>query len=158
MKVFVNGTWLGITDKPQELYEYLKDKKVRGHINIYTSVIFNYRRMEIRVCNDAGRLLRPLLRVKDNLPILKKSDLDNLRKGSLSWNDLLTDSKLDNAIIEYIDAAEQSCSMIAMEPKHLINDSTIRYAYTHCEIHPSTIFGILASCIPFPEIQSPRNT
>ena len=31
--------------------------------------------------------------------------------------------------------------------------------YTHCEIHPSTIFGILASCIPFPEHnQAPRNT
>ena len=30
---------------------------------------------------------------------------------------------------------------------------------THCEIHPNTIFGILASCIPFPEHnQSPRNT
>ena len=27
------------------------------------------------------------------------------------------------------------------------------------EIHPSTIFGVLASCIPFPEHnQSPRNT
>ena len=35
----------------------------------------------------------------------------------------------------------------------------IIYKYTHCEIHPSTIFGILASCIPFPEHnQSPRNT
>ena len=22
--------------------------------------------------------------------------------------------------------------------------------YTHCEIHPSTIFGVLASCVPFP--------
>ena len=33
------------------------------------------------------------------------------------------------------------------------------YKYTHCEIHPSTIFGILGSCIPFPEHnQSPRNT
>ena len=31
--------------------------------------------------------------------------------------------------------------------------------YYNCEIHPSTIFGILASCIPFPEHnQSPRNT
>ena len=33
------------------------------------------------------------------------------------------------------------------------------YNYTHCEIHPSTMFGVLASCIPFPEHnQSPRNT
>ncbi len=31
--------------------------------------------------------------------------------------------------------------------------------YTHCEIHPSTIFGVLASCIPFPDHnQAPRNT
>ena len=37
--------------------------------------------------------------------------------------------------------------------------TNIFYKYTHCEIHPSTIFGILASCIPFPEHnQSPRNT
>ena len=35
----------------------------------------------------------------------------------------------------------------------------LRNIYTHCEIHPSTIFGVLASCIPFPEHnQSPRNT
>ena len=31
--------------------------------------------------------------------------------------------------------------------------------YTHCEIDPSTIFGVIASCIPFPDLnQSPRNT
>ena len=81
-----------------------------------------------------------------------------LRSGELKWDDLITDGKLDEAIIEYIDAAEQSCSMIAMEPKHLPRP-TIRYAYTHCEIHPSAIFGVLASCIPFPDNnQSPRNT
>ena len=31
--------------------------------------------------------------------------------------------------------------------------------YTHCEIHPCLILGVLASCIPFPDHnQSPRNT
>ena len=51
--------------------------------------------------------------------------------------------------------------MIAMEPELLksSDDSKYIYHYTHCEIHPSTIFGVLASCIPFPENnQSPRNT
>ena len=50
--------------------------------------------------------------------------------------------------------------MIAMEPEQLkCKNSEYKFNYTHCEIHPSTIFGILASCIPFPENnQSPRNT
>ena len=50
--------------------------------------------------------------------------------------------------------------MIATTPKDLIRDNADQIIkHTHCEIHPSTIFGILASCIPFPEHnQSPRNT
>ena len=68
--------------------------------------------------------------------------------------------KLGDAIIEYIDPAEQNLSMIAMKPSELGQEGASKiYKYTHCEIHPSTIFGILASCIPFPEHnQSPRNT
>ena len=43
--------------------------------------------------------------------------------------------------------------------KIFTNEDKKHYRYTHREIHPSTIFGILASCIPFPEHnQSPRNT
>ena len=39
------------------------------------------------------------------------------------------------------------------------NNVEFIYKFTHCEIHPSTIFGTLASCIPFPEFnQSPRVT
>jgi hypothetical protein len=56
--------------------------------------------------------------------------------------------------------------MIAMKPVDLLNNNNSSganhnniYHYSHCEIHPSTIFGILASCIPFPDSnQSPRNT
>jgi DNA-directed RNA polymerase II subunit RPB2 len=159
VKVFVNGTWLGVTEKPQELYEYLKDKKARSQVSVYTSIVFNYRKMEIRLCNDAGRLLRPLLRVRDNLPLIKREHLIALRKNQLHWDDLLSDSKLDESVIEYVDALEQSCSMIAMEPKHLVEEQSNHYKYTHCEIHPSALFGILASCIPFPDNnQSPRNT
>jgi methylmalonyl-CoA mutase cobalamin-binding domain/chain len=49
--------------------------------------------------------------------------------------------------------------MIATKPKDLINPENNLKKFTHCEIHPSTMFGVLASCIPFPEHnQSPRNT
>ena len=160
VKVFINGAWLGITEEPHELFLSLKEKKYKGIINIYTSIVFNYNLKEIRVCNDGGRVTRPLLRVKDKNILITRDILSRLKEGGLLWDNLLTSGILDNSVIEYVDPEEQAWSMIATFPKDIISDKGINVVkYTHCEIHPSTIFGILASCIPFPEHnQSPRNT
>jgi DNA-directed RNA polymerase II subunit RPB2 len=160
IKVFINGAWIGVSDDPNTLYLDMKDKKYKGIINIYTSVIFNYKRGEIRICNDGGRLTRPVLRVRDNKALITQEIIERVRKNELSWNDLLTNCHLEESVIEYIDAEEQGCSNIAMKT----NDAYLKIAdcnstYTHCEIHPSTIFGVLASCTPYPEHnQAPRNT
>ena len=162
VKVFVNGAWIGVAIDPVNLYNMLKDKKYKGIINIYTSVIFDYKMNEIRVCNDSGRVTRPILRVKDNNVLITREIAKDIRSGNLNWDDLLTNCKLEESIIEYIDPEEQAWSMIAMKPADLTASKTQIdeiYKYTHSEIHPSTIFGVLASCIPFPEHnQSPRNT
>lgn len=167
VKVFINGAWVGVTDKPMELYEDIKEKKYKGIINIYTSIIFDFKLLEIRVCNDGGRLTRPLLRVRDNRILITQDIIDRLQNKELDWNDLLSGCVLPESVIEYIDPEEQNHSMIAMKPKpkheHRWNVDSMsmgyRHTYTHCEIHPSTIFGVLASCIPYPENnQSPRNT
>jgi DNA-directed RNA polymerase beta subunit len=160
-KVFINGAWIGISENPVELYQMLKEKKYMGIINVYTSIVFDYKFNEIRVCNDAGRLTRPLLRVRDNNILIKKRIIDDIKLGKVGWNDLITNCNIGESIIEYIDPEEQSWSMIAMKPTDLIEtgDEKEMFKHTHCEIHPSTIFGVLASCIPFPEHnQSPRNT
>jgi len=158
-KVFINGAWVGISDEPQELYLMLKDKKYKGIINIYTSIIFDYKMKEIRVCNDSGRLTRPLLRVKNNNILITKSLISKINDSELNWDNLLTSSKIEDSVIEYVDPDEQNWSMIATNPKDLFEINEKMYNYTHCEIHPSTMFGVLASCIPFPEHnQSPRNT
>ena len=161
VKVFVNGAWVGVTDHPLELYQDMKDKKYKGIINIYTSIVFDYKLAEIRICNDGGRLTRPVLKVRDNRVLVTKGIIDRLASKELSWNDLLTSCRLDESVIEYIDPDEQNYAMIAMKSKDGIKaeESSSIYKYTHCEIHPSTIFGVLASCIPFPEHnQAPRNT
>ena len=159
VKVFINGAWVGITFNPEELYNMLKDKKHKGIINIYTSIVFDYKLKEIRVCNDSGRLTRPLLRVKNKNILINNNMITKLNSGEYNWDNLLTTSKIDEAVLEYIDPEEQSWSMIATVPKDLINPNNKLNKYTHCEIHPSTMFGVLASCIPFPEHnQSPRNT
>ena len=194
VRVFINGAWVGVTEQPEELYREIKQKKYSGIINIYTSVIFDCYNMEIRVCNDGGRLTRPVLKVRDQQALITKEMIQQLANHELSWNDLLVSCRIPESVIEYIDPEEQNFAMIAMRTKNkyiLSNDSNkedpdayvrrtaalgddagnvveastlteapkLSYKYTHCEIHPSTIFGVLASCIPFPDHnQSPRNT
>ena len=160
VKVFINGTWLGNAKDPIKLYTSLKDKKYKGIINIYVSIIFDTKKKEIKICNDAGRLTRPVLKVKNNELLFNQECYQGLVNKQILWDDLLLDCKLPESVIEYIDSAEQNLSMIAMTNKDITEQNTkYIYNYTHCEIHPSTIFGILASCIPFPEHnQSPRNT
>ena len=159
VKVFINGCWVGNTEMPMELYNDMKEKKYRGIINIYTSIIFNYKNMEIYICNDAGRMTRPLLRVKDGKALITREIIKQLENNELSWNDMLSNCKLAESVIEYIDPCEQNYAMIALKSKGSYVLDNMRVNYTHCEIHPSTIFGVLASCIPFPEHnQAPRNT
>jgi DNA-directed RNA polymerase II subunit RPB2 len=159
VKVFINGSWVGFTDNPQELYILLKEKKYKGIINIYTSIVFDYKMGEIRICNDSGRLTRPLLRIKNNNLLINNKLISRLNNSQLNWEDLLTNTNIPESVIEYIDPEEQSWSLIATKPREIIVKGEEIYKFTHCEIHPSTIFGVLASCIPFPEHnQSPRNT
>jgi len=159
VKVFINGCWVGVCENASELYNEMKNKKYKGIINIYTSIIFDYKLMEIRICNDGGRLTRPVLRVRDNKALLSHEIIDKLKNKEIGWNDLLTSCKINESVIEYIDPEEQNHSLIAMKAKNSYLQDNMKINYTHCEIHPSTIFGVLASCIPFPEHnQAPRNT
>ena len=143
-KVFINGAWIGNTCRAQELYEDLKLKKYASLMNIYTSIVFDYAANEIVVCNDAGRIVRPLFKLRGGKPVDFILD---------EWDDLVVDTRGRESVIEYVDAAEQNHARIAMTLAEATG------ADTHAELHPSTIFGVTASCIPFPEHnQSPRNT
>ena len=159
VKVFINGSWVGCALDPVSLYNDMKEKKYRGIINIYTAIVFDYKQMEIRICNDGGRLTRPVLRVRDNKALITSEIIAKLRNQELQWNDLLTNCHLEESVIEYIDAEEQDYSSIAMKTQNQYLQHAQHVRYTHCEIHPSTIFGVLASCIPYPDHnQAPRNT
>jgi len=159
VKVLINGNWIGISSEPYELYLNLLNKKYAGIINIYTSIVFDYTNKEIRVCNEAGRPTRPLLKVKNNKLVITPDIVNKIKDKKIKWQDLLVNHAVDDSILEYIDPEEQNFAMIAMNRHKLTKMDKYNYIYTHCEIHPSTIFGILASCIPFPEHnQSPRNT
>ena len=154
-KIFVNGRWTGICHNSRELYLNLKEKKYAGMLNIYTSIVYNYIDNEIIISNECGRLVRPVYRIKDGKLLITNEIVDKVKSKELKWEDLIIGLKLDESVIEYIDADEQGHSYIATN----LNKLKQSKRYTHCELHPSTILGVLASCIPFPHHnQSPRNT
>ena len=151
VSVLVNGNLLGNTPpkKAWEIYQFLKKQKYAGIFCIYTSIVFDIAKKEIRLSNDAGRLCRPLLRVVNGKLVLQSEHVRKLETGEWNWIDLF----FPEAILEYIDAEEQSFSYIATSPAELTN------RHTHCEIHCESIFGVLAACVPYPDHnQAPRNT
>ena len=48
VQVHINGRWVAISLKPKELYDSLKKYKYQGIINIYTGIIFDYQKKQIR--------------------------------------------------------------------------------------------------------------
>ena len=158
VKMICNGEWIGTTDSPDRVYGELKSWKARGIITAYTSITFDPGTKELCINNEGGRFMRPLFTVTDNKVMydMMQEEIAVANPGTNLWDACLrTVGANGRCPIEYIDVGEQNDAMIRMNRK----EGKPEIQYTHMEIHPSTIFGVLASCIPFPDHnQSPRNT
>ena len=171
--VFVNGDFIGVHSNPVELVTTLKTARRSGNINIYTGVHWNKELNVIRVYTDAGRIMRPLLIVdEDNKLRCTDEHIKELVKYNYDYRylvcpKLFTDRKVNcltnknniEGVIEYIDTIETTNLLISMFPRDLQNqDAPYVNTYSHCEIHPGVILGVIASVIPFSDHnQSPRN-
>lgn len=176
VKVFINGDWQGIHKEPSKLLEQLKNLRRNGIINIYTSFSWYIELNELLIQSDGGRITRPMYIIEDNKYLITDKMADMMKEDKLKWDNLLhsqltTDNltdcsekvvkKADSAVIEYVDQQEADTSMFAMTKGDIISNkkgNSSYYKFTHCEIHPSMMLGVLASNIPFPDHnQSPRN-
>ncbi len=145
--VFLNGRLVGIHNAPQVLVKTLKQKRRAGEINHQTNIAYYEDTHEVQVNCDAGRVRRPVIITEKDKSRLTDEHLRMVIDGEWGFQDLLR-----NGIVEFIDAEEEENALIAMYPSEMIDNST------HLEIVPSTILGISAALIPFPERnQSPRN-
>lgn len=175
-KVFVNGTWYGVHSTPNLIVRYLRSVRRMGIIHPHTSISWRIDQNIVEIWTDAGRFLQPLYIVDQNkfrmnnqiINRIKNKELDfeNLINGSLSSKINMEEGiksekiKMNEGVIEYIDVLEKDNCLIAMTVDDLLTKDTNGYIrnYTHCEIHPSLILGVLASIIPFSDHnQSPRN-
>jgi len=150
-KLFINGRWIGIHNNGKEFYNTLRNYKIRNILPYDVSIYINEKQQEVKIQCDSGRTTRPLLVVENNKDKISLLEPSKLYKNEYYWDDFIK-----MGIIEYLDPHEEENFMICCQNKELDNNI---YEYTHCEIHPSLIFGICGSLVPFPDHnQAPRNT
>lgn len=176
-KVFLNGAWVGIHHKADNLVDTLRDLRRRNDINFEVSIVLDHMSKELRIYTDAGRICRPLFLVehgdkeaesgwrqprlkirKGHVKALAKSMLGHHADDNFEGEPVTFKTLVSLGLVEYVDCEEEETIMIAM----LMSDLKRRQhsaVYTHCEIHPAMILGVCGSIIPFPDHnQSPRNT
>ncbi len=152
-RVFVDGKLLGYFKDGNKLAEILRElRRTSSGIHPHVGVSFHATEQEgstkrIYINCNAGRVLRPLIIVKNGKSLLTKDLLDKISKKLISWSDLIR-----MGVIELVDANEEENCFIAIDEKNIKKS-------THLEIFHSAILGAGASIIPYPEHnQSPRNT
>ena len=162
--IMVNGDLVGYHTEPGTLYNTLKHLKRYGSIPVMTSIVWDVKRNIIMVSTEAGRMCRPLHIVdSNNIRLTKYSDeFKNSLKNKQFQTfiaPIIDDST--EGFIEYMDVDEIDKAMVAMFPRDLkrsIKGTTLPPNFTHCEIYPALINGVLAANIPFMDHnQAPRN-
>jgi DNA-directed RNA polymerase II subunit RPB2 len=197
-KIFVNGNWIGIIDKPIStsekdfgLVEMLKLFRRNGVIPAFTSISFDYEHNEVYIFTDSGRLTRPIYYIDDGKESFNRKDIIELiNKGSITWQQIVSGFKEKSdinfsikqnkiydiislypdigetqeqiysvlqkykSVVDYVDTAEEESALIAMYHEDIKKGRL----YTHIEIDPSLILGVMGNQIIYPENNPlPRN-
>ena len=175
------------TNSPLETVHMLKRWRRNGLVPLYMSVMFHFSENIIYIYTDGGRLTRPCLYRKHSGEIsyysVRKRLTDN-SSNPVSWREMVNGFDIasnqninydeckkissslssaemvkNEAILEYLDVSEEENAQIANNMQNFMS-SQDSYAiqYTHMEIHPSLLLGVMGNCIIFPEHnQLPRN-
>ena len=181
IRIHFNNNWFGCLDStnkqnggPDQLVRFIRTLRRCGLINSMVSVSWNVIDASINILCDAGRVCRPLLhrlplnplKSQKHRPswdelcgINSKYDLQSIINDDLE-NTMLSMMSTSKGCIEYIDVEESNTCLIAMDQKEFASGGSGSSGgrFTHCELHPSTMFSAYTSTIPLPHHnQAPRN-
>jgi DNA-directed RNA polymerase subunit B len=137
-EVFLNGKFTGDVDDGKAFVQNIKTARRAGQLPNSLNVLYYEPLNQVFIEAGRGRTRRPMIIVKDGIPLLTEKHLKQLQKGELGWNDLL-----QQGIIEYLDAAEEENALIAFSEKELTPE------HTHLEITPLAMMGIVSTLVPF---------
>jgi len=159
--IFLNGLLLGAHTRPRYLVKMLRTMRRQGQAGEFVSLYLHAGQKSVHIATDGGRVCRPMIIIdeKTAIPRLKQCHIEGLVAGTITIRDLLR-----QGVVEYVDVNEENNCLIAVTERELElvrkeGVGTRKMAYTHLEIDPLTLLGVVAGLIPNPHHnQSPRNT
>lgn len=137
-EVFLNGRFAGEVDNGKEFVQQVRAARRSGVLPGTLNVVFDEQTGQVFVETGRGRARRPLIVVKDGIPLLTEKHIKMLQKGEMGWNDLV-----QQGIVEYLDAAEEENALVAFRESELTPE------HTHLEITPLAMLGIVTTLVPF---------
>ena len=183
-KLFVNGSWIGISLDPRSLIDKFKFHRRIGCIPIYISINWDYKENSIFIFSDPGRLTRPIFYIDDKrkASIYDKDITDKIVNNKFSWNELI--SGFSNKKIAFditknqfhkVERLYEGVSAENLEKNKAVidyidvseesnayialeNEDFSKTNHTHLEIHPSLILGVMGQQVIYPaNNQLPRD-
>lgn len=178
--VQINGGSIGYCSDPVKLLNVLKLMKWTACLPPTCSVSFNTADNVIRLYFDEGRPIRPLWHLYDSKPPTLSKELktwNQLVCGTLHASAGIPSSKFIDPLaadpaadltkyLEFFHANMEKVGLIEYVDSFESNEAYVSWwgndmegkGYTHAEIHPCSLMGVVAGMIPFPNHnQSPRN-
>ena len=136
--VYLNGRFVGTVENKDSFVNEIRSSRRKGKVSSTLSVSYDEVNNCIYVESDRGRLMRPLLVVKDGSPLIKEEHLKKIQSGEMAWDDLI-----GSGVIEYLDASEEENALVAFYPEELTDK------HTHLELTPFSMFGLCGTFVPY---------
>src|SRR3989338_1541746 len=105
--VFYNGIFMGNVSDFARFVREIKERRRNTELPEQLSIRYDKQLDTIIISTEIGRVLRPLIIVENAESRLTDNQLEEVKEGKMSWNDLV-----GQGIIEYVDAAEEETSLV----------------------------------------------
>ncbi|MBM3228529.1 DNA-directed RNA polymerase subunit B'' [Candidatus Pacearchaeota archaeon] len=136
--IFFNGIFFGCTNSAEDFVKTLREKRRKGELPIQIGIKYDRHFNHIFVSTEPGRVLRPLIIVENGCSRLKNEHLIRIERNEINWKDLIHEG-----IIEYLDAAEEDNTLVALTEDKLTPE------HTHLEIDFTDLMGVVTALVPY---------
>ncbi|USN45604.1 MAG: DNA-directed RNA polymerase subunit B [Candidatus Woesearchaeota archaeon] len=136
--VFLNSIYVGTVKNRDDFIEKVvterRMNRLPGMLNIENDDV----RDRVYIELDHGRVVRPLIVVREGKSTLTDKHVEQLERNEISFSDLVK-----QGVVEYLDAAEEENALVAFA------DEDITPEHTHLELAPFAVLGLNAAMVPF---------